>query len=249
MKTILLSGDDAALLLSLRHTLSNLGYRVELIRNYQTLPGAIHGSQPDVIVVDLAILDIRAHKICQRLRKSPHTSDVPLIIVSQKPSPEAVASIFDAGADLFMSKPIVPIELAARIRALLRRREAQEAWHDNPVIEIDSQQRVARVDERDVLLTPVEFELLNQLCDKGEEYQSARQLLSRVWNYPDGSGDTALVRNHIRNLRFKLEQDPERPRIVESLPKRGYRVNAEVRWLDEKPRPFKSEPQQAMQSG
>ena len=154
-----------------------------------------------------------------------------LVVLSHDHEPDEIATVLDAGADLFMSKPIVVPELVARVRALLRRKGPDTVWDMQAILEIDANQRVVRInDERSVQLTPVEFELLSFLIESDEEYHSARELLGLVWNYPEGSGDTALVRNHIRNLRSKLEDDPERPRIVESMPKRGYRINAQVKW-------------------
>lgn len=232
MKTILITGDDASLLLSLRHNLSEFGYKVVIVRNYNALPAAISDHKPECVLMDLPTLDKASIRLCSRVRKMPYASQLPLVITSQRASAEQVADIFDAGADIFMAKPITVSELAARLRALLRRREIHQAWHENPTLVIDPQQRIVKINDRNVTLTPVEFELLSHLAQMDDEYQSARQLLRAVWNYPEGAGDTALVRNHIRNLRFKLEEDPERPRLVESLPKRGYRINADVHWIE-----------------
>jgi DNA-binding response OmpR family regulator len=78
---------------------------------------------------------------------------------------------------------------------------------------------------RKIDLTPTEYELLVALCQNPGEHMDATRLLEQVWHYPPGDGDPALVRNHVRNLRRKLEHDPDRPRIVTSAHGRGYAVS------------------------
>ncbi len=79
-----------------------------------------------------------------------------------------------------------------------------------------------------VSLTPVEFDLLNYLCQTPNEWHTTQTLLADVWDYPEDVGDAALVRNHIRNLRRKLESNPDRPSIILSRHRRGYIIRARV---------------------
>jgi DNA-binding response OmpR family regulator len=97
-----------------------------------------------------------------------------------------------------------------------------------PLLTIDSTLRTITLNQRAVSLTAIEFDLLDYLSRHHDRYHTALDLLASVWDYPPGAGDTALVRNHIHNLRHKLENDPDRPRIILSLHGRGYRLNAEV---------------------
>jgi DNA-binding response OmpR family regulator len=85
------------------------------------------------------------------------------------------------------------------------------------------------VNDRCVELTQVEFDLLMFLCGAPNQLHSTQSLLSDVWQYPNGAGDTALVRNHIRNLRRKIEEDPDHPSIIQSRHGRGYAVRAAVK--------------------
>jgi DNA-binding response OmpR family regulator len=89
------------------------------------------------------------------------------------------------------------------------------------------------VDGREVELTQVEYELLLYLCREPDKLHSTHELLMKVWQYPSDAGDAALVRNHVRNLRRKLEIAPERPEIVQSRHGRGYTVRAQIEFADE----------------
>jgi two-component system, OmpR family, response regulator MtrA len=232
MKTILLAGEDTNFLAALRNILADAEYETVLVRNFQQVSGQINKQLPDLIILDVEAVDASLLHFCKRLRQNPATMDVKLIILGERRDPQEMPQLLDAGADLYLSKPYQSSELIARIRALLRRRDTVMHWKNGSVIEIDLAHRLLKVNGRLVLLTPMEFDLMAYLCQASEEYLSAQLLLKNVWRYPDGSGDTALVRNHIRNLRAKIEDDSDRPRIIESLPKRGYRINGDVRWVE-----------------
>ena len=232
MNTILLVGEDASLLLNLRHALNENGFEAVIVRNIQQLAPSLVKHEPDLILLEVVRVDATTLNLCKRIRQQAGVDTLPIVVAAKRQTAEDVAQVLDAGADLFMAKPLVMSELVARTRALLRRRERTTSWNDQTLLEIDLQERAVRVNGRDVSLTPVEFELLNYLCQNTDRYHPAQLLLKSVWKYPDGAGDTALVRNHVRNLRFKIEDDPDRPKVIESLPKRGYRVNAVVRWVD-----------------
>lgn len=230
MSKILLAGEDASLILTLRHELSEDGHDVRTARKQNSILRAVAEEAPDLVVVEIAEINARSIDLVRKIRQTPSVMASALVALSRGHEADEVASVLDAGADLFMARPIAMPELKARIRALLRRSGPLAVWENQIVMEINPTQRLVRIGDRTAQLTPVEYDLLAYMCASDEEYHPARHLLHEVWEYPPGAGDTALVRNHIRNLRAKLEEDPERPRILESMPKRGYRVNAEVRW-------------------
>src|SRR5206468_3630098 len=95
-------------------------------------------------------------------------------------------------------------------------------------IVINRRDKTVKVRDRAVELTPTEYDLLNVLCQTPGEHIPTTALLERVWQYPPGSGDPALVRNHVRNLRRKLEMDPDHPRIVTCFQGRGYTISADI---------------------
>jgi len=99
---------------------------------------------------------------------------------------------------------------------------------DVAAIRIQSNRYRVYVNDTEVLLTRVEFDLLKYLCGSPYRLHSTEELLANVWQYPDGVGDAALVRNHVHNLRRKIEIDPERPLIIQSRHGRGYVVKARI---------------------
>jgi DNA-binding response OmpR family regulator len=150
-----------------------------------------------------------------------------LVLVSSKTAQE-VAELLDAGADDCLRKPLAPRELAARVRALLRR--TIRPRHD-ALITLNSNEKTVHVGGRLIELTSTEFELLDALCQNPGEHIATSTLLEQVWHYPPGAGDPALVRNHVRNLRRKLENDPDRPRVITCFQGRGYSVSARIQRL------------------
>ncbi len=161
--------------------------------------------------------------LSKQVRAVPGLATVPILCVVNASSAQDVAQVLDSGGDDCLRKPFVVRELAARVRALLRRKARPAA----PLV-LDPLNKAVQVHGRSVDLTPTEFDLLDALCQAQGEHLSASDLLEQVWNYPPGVGDPALVRNHVRNLRRKLERDPNRPRIVTSAHGRGYTVAIDI---------------------
>jgi two-component system response regulator VicR len=150
------------------------------------------------------------------------------VFITGSDSPYTIAEAMDAGGDDFIRKPFIVREFTARLRAHLRRVTRVEPVDTLPTIRIYPDLRVVLVDDREIDLTQVEFDLLKFLCLAPTKLHSTQDLLIQVWQYPPDAGDTALVRNHIRNLRRKLEDSPERPEIIQSRHGRGYTIKAHV---------------------
>lgn len=230
MKEILIAGSDPRFLLNLQKSLVNEQYDIVLLNTDTDLRADLIDYSADLMILDIDVVNHRTLQLCQDIRSLIDT--LPLIVLAQEPDTHEVIDLLDAGADLFLEKPFATPELIARIRALLRRHRGEGSWDDPSQLFLEPRQRTVKINQRHIKLTRMEFVLLSYLCQDTENHHSAQKLLKEVWKYPNGTGDTALVRNHIRNLRNKLEEDPERPRIVESLPKRGYRINADVHWMN-----------------
>lgn len=225
---ILTVNDDSAEREAIGRVLQRAGaYRVLEAADGQTALRLAREYRPDVIILDAALHDMNSVDLCERLRKLPWVGDTPILFLSGQPTPEQIARALDSGGDSFMPNPHIHQELPARIRALLRRTPARgPTW---PVtLSLCPGSSRAGVNGYSVTLTRTEFDLLDYLCR--DPYQTYRtgELLEAVWGYPRGQGDGALVRNHVRNLRRKIEEDPEHPRILVSHPRRGYAVHARV---------------------
>ncbi|GAA4852767.1 response regulator transcription factor [Actinomycetospora corticicola] len=177
----------------------------------------------DVALIDLMLPGVDGMALCRSLRER---GDLPIIIVTARSDTDDVIAGLEAGADDYVTKPVVPGELAARVRALLRRRRAG----GQPRRELVVADLVLRPEEgvvtragEPIALTRTEFRLLTELVEGEGRVVSREDLLQRVWGY-DYFGDTRLLDVHVRRLRRKIEQDPDAPSVVLTVRGHGYRV-------------------------
>ena len=180
-----------------------------------------------VILPDRALPDMHGHTLCTRLRTLPFVERAAVLFVGQRPSADAIARALDCGGDDYIRCPFDALELQARVRALSRRARPRRIAA-TVTLHLDAANYSVRVGRRSVRLTPTEFALLSYLCGHPRQLHSAHSLLEALWGRSPSHGNTALVRNHIRNLRRKIEENPARPRIIVSLHGRGYTVRANV---------------------
>jgi DNA-binding response OmpR family regulator len=226
MYDILVVDDDPQTLDMVELVLKREGYNVMRAFSAADAMRVVEVTTPDLFVIDAVLPEVDGLALCRKLRANPQTKDVPIIFVTGRESPYDVADALNAGGDDYLRKPFVPRELTARIRAHIRRSFYLDA--DVPVIRIHPDTYRVYVNDREVHLTRVEFELLKFLCVSPYRLHSTDDLLAKVWQYPNGVGDAALVRNHIHNLRHKLEPEPERPALIQSRHGRGYVVKARI---------------------
>jgi DNA-binding response OmpR family regulator len=232
MYEILIVDDDAQILDMVEIVLKREGYTVLRAFSGQAALETAERASPDLFVIDAMMPEMDGITLCRRLRALPHTANTPIIFLTGNNAPNSVVDALNSGGDDFIRKPFVPRELAARVRAHIRRATFY-AESDVPSIRILPTQYRVFVSDREVALTRVEFDLLKHLCSAPYKLHSTEDLLASVWQYPDGVGDAALVRNHVHNLRRKIEIDPERPLVIQSRHGRGYVVKAQVQINDE----------------
>jgi DNA-binding response OmpR family regulator len=224
---ILLVEDDERIRTSTRLSLEDEGYELEeaesgeeAIEAYQR---ALAGQPFDLLVIDIMLPGMDGFECCREIRK---ISTVPIIMVTARTDTHDVVAGLEAGADDYVRKPFEPKELAARIRAGLRRARTTEG---GPVtlsfgdLEILRDAGVVKVNGEDVHLTRTEFLLLCELAANTGKVLSREQLLERVWSY-DYFGDGRLVDVHVRRLRTKIEADPSEPRHVLTVRGLGYKL-------------------------
>jgi two-component system, OmpR family, alkaline phosphatase synthesis response regulator PhoP len=228
MHRIFVVDDDTQMLGLIEQLLEREGYAVTTATTAQQVLDTIEDNLPDLIIIDAILPGMDGLKLCRQLRKNPKVAHLPVVFITGNDSPYTIAEALDAGGDDFIRKPFVMREFTARLRAHLRRVTRIEPVDDLPTIRIFPDMRTVLVDDREVDLTQVEFDLLKYLCHAPTKLHSTQDLLIHVWQYPPDAGDTALVRNHIRNLRRKLEDSPERPEIIQSRHGRGYTIKARV---------------------
>lgn len=221
---LLLIEDDDDVRLVLRLALEDEGYQVVEARDGKAGLAAFERDEPDLVLLDLRLPDIQGFEVCRTIRSS---SIVPIIIVTGNTDTYDLVVGLEAGADDYVTKPVNPKELAARIRALLRRVQLHGASLPKAVtlgdIELRREQGVVLKAGVELQLTKTEFNLLCEFADHPGLVLSRDQLLERVWGY-DYLGDSRLVDAHIRRLRVKVEDQPEEPRLILTVRGIGYKL-------------------------
>jgi DNA-binding response OmpR family regulator len=220
---LLLVEDDERIRLALHLALADEGCEVVEAASGEEALELLGCTSVDVVLLDLMLPGVDGLEVCRTLRAR---DDLPIIIVTARTDTSDVIGGLEAGADDYVTKPLVASELAARIRALLRRRHPVAAGRPTlrvGDVEIFPDEDVVRRAGVDVHLTRTEFRLLTELAGAAGKVVTREELLRRVWGY-DYFGDTRLLDVHIRRLRRKVEHDPDDPQCVLTVRGRGYKA-------------------------
>jgi DNA-binding response OmpR family regulator len=226
--TLLFVEDDPAIRGALRLALEDEGYEVVEAEDGQTGLRLFAEQHSDLVLLDLRLPDISGFEVCRQLRQS---SIVPIIMVTAQTDTHDLVAGLEAGADDYVTKPVVAKELAARIRAALRRTSLTESSSTNSANEVSHfgdvqlfrELSVVRKAGVEVSLTKTEYNLLAEFANHPNMVLSRDQLLERVWGY-EYLGDSRLVDAHIRRLRVKIEQQADDPKIICTVRGMGYRL-------------------------
>lgn len=220
-QTILLVEDDESFREVLAYSLRREGYEVREARDGQEALVNARDDTPDLIVLDVMLPGLDGFSICRILRAE---MDTPIILLTARMGEMDKIVGLESGADDYVTKPFSTGELVARIRAVMRR--ARPA-HNGLVIEqgplrLNLERRRAYRQERELTLSPKEFDLLAELMRHPGIALSRDTLMDRVWGY-DFMGDTRTVDVHIRWLREKIEEEPSNPAYIQTVRGVGYR--------------------------
>lgn len=223
MSRILIVEDDERIRSSMRLALEEEGYAVEDVASGEEAISLFAADPFELVLIDLMLPGMDGFETCRTLRRQ---STVPIIMVTARSDTHDVVAGLEAGADDYVTKPFVAKELAARIRALLRRSRPDDA--DNSTlsfgdVEIEPEAGVVRRGGNEVHCTRTEFRLLCELADHPGKVLTREHLLERVWGY-DYFGDGRLVDVHVRRLRTKMEPDPANPRFILTVRGMGYKL-------------------------
>jgi DNA-binding response OmpR family regulator len=217
--------DDDAIRLALRLALEDEGYEVREAANGAEGLAEFAQHESDLVLLDLRLPDMSGFDVCRALRAA---SIVPIIIITAQTDTHDMVAGLEAGADDYVTKPVVPKELAARIRALLRRVQRQESSTSPRAarfgdVELRREQGIVLKGGKELSLTKTEFRLMCEFADHVGAVLSRDQLLERVWGY-EYLGDSRLVDAHVRRLRVKIEDQPDDPRLIVTARGIGYRL-------------------------
>ncbi len=222
--SLLFIEDDDQIRLALKLALEDEGYQVREAPDGASGLAAFVEREADLVLLDLRLPDMSGFDVCRSLRAR---SIVPIIMITAQTDTYDLVAGLEAGADDYITKPVIPKELAARIRALLRRVQLHEtsAPHVSRFgdLEVLRDQGLVRKAGKELSLTKTEFRLLCEFADHAGAVLSRDQLLERVWGY-EYLGDSRLVDAHVRRLRVKVEDQPDDPRHIVTVRGLGYRL-------------------------
>jgi len=220
---VLVVDDEAAILRFLKPALEANNYEMASAGTVAEAIKRIAADTPDIVLLDLGLPDGDGKDVIRRARE---WSDVPVVVLSAREREAEKIESLDLGADDYVNKPFNIGELMARMRAALRHRLQRKA--EIPVLrvgdlEVDAVRRRATRAGAELKLTPKEFELLSFLARHAGRVITHKQILAAVWG-PAHTEDTQYLRVYIGQLRQKIEEKPDDPRIVLTEPGIGYRI-------------------------
>ncbi len=220
---VLIIDDEPPIRKLLRMGLTTQGYQVLDAPNGKTALQLLD-QKPDLVLLDLGLPDIQGHELLRMIR-ARHES-VPIVVLSSRGDEAGKVQALDLGADDYVTKPFGMEELLARMRAALRHQ--LQVHGERPIFRIDDLsvdlvRRIVKVGEKEVKLSPKEYELLRVLVQHAGKVLTHKFLLGQLW---DNLTDAQYLRVYVRQVRQKIEADPEQPHYVLTETGIGYRLRA-----------------------
>jgi two-component system KDP operon response regulator KdpE len=218
---VLIVDDEPPIRRLLRTSLNAQDYRTVEAATAAEALASIAADKPDVVILDLGLPDRDGLEVIRMVRA---TSAVPIVVLTSREAERSKVAALDLGADDYVTKPFGMDELMARLRAALRHRLAREGAvpvFTSGDLEVDLVRRYVRVAGAEVKLSPREWDILVLLVAHAGRVLTHRFILGRLWG---AGGDVQQLRVYVRQIRQKIEADPERPRHILTETGVGYRL-------------------------
>ena len=220
---ILVVDDEKKIVEIVKAYLEKEGFAVIVAYDGKAALEQIHRQSPDLIVLDLMLPEVSGLDVCRTVRKE---SNVPIIMLTARDETTDKIVGLELGADDYVTKPFDPKELVTRVKTVLRRFEGNKTTKDLLTIgnlTIDREKRLVQRDGEAVSLTPIEFDLLKTLAENPGRVYSRMQLLDMIQG-DAYEGYERTIDSHIKNLRKKIELDPEHPKYIATVHGVGYKL-------------------------
>lgn len=217
---ILVIEDDASVALFFSRVLEQEGYTVTTAYTGARGYALAQELRPDLILLDLIMPDMYGLDLCRQIRRTARFRATPLLIVTACAAIDQRVAGLDAGADDYITKPLIAEELCARVRAQLRRTRPLQGPPKR--LQIDHATNAVIIDGRSVALTLREYQLLAYLLQHAGSACTQEQLVRAVWGCAPEHLDPGTLRWHIFKLRERIEPDRRRPRYIHTVKQRGY---------------------------
>jgi len=220
---VLVIDDEPPIRKLLRMGLATQGYQIMEAPNGKAALELL-AQKPDLVILDLGLPDIQGHELLRMIRA--RNESVPIVVLSSRGDEAGKVQALDYGADDYVTKPFGMEELLARMRAALRHQ--LQAHGERPVfkvgdLSVDLVRRIVRIGEKEVKLSPKEYDLLRVLVQHAGKVLTHKFLLGELW---DQMTDAQYLRVYVRQLRQKIEHDPERPQYILTETGIGYRLRS-----------------------
>ncbi|MET3791228.1 response regulator [Aquamicrobium terrae] len=220
--TILIVDDEPPIRRLLRTSVGSQGFQVIEAGDGRSALADVERARPDLVILDLGLPDMDGLEVIRALRDGGNA--VPILVLSSRADEKGKVEALDLGADDYVTKPFGTAELFARIRAALRHRLQQQG--EQPVfrsgdLEVDLVRRIVRLRGDEVKLTPKEYDILRMLVAHAGKVLTHRMLMNEIWG---GETDVQYLRIYVRQLRQKIEANPEQPRHILTETGIGYRL-------------------------
>jgi len=226
---VLTVDDDPEVLGTVSRALQREGFEVGRATGGAEALRLLHQRVPDLLILDIIMPGMDGLAVCRAVREEVRYNDLAILFLTARGHTDDVVAGLDAGGDDYVVKPFEVPELAARVRALVRRGQ-RNVLLESPLIAIgplkldSNTHQVTIADGAPVQLTATEHRLLRYLMEHANQALSPHHLLEAVWDYPPQTGDPDLVRAHVRNLRAKLEAADAAKPIIRTIHGVGYMI-------------------------
>ncbi|TPM09874.1 response regulator transcription factor [Mesorhizobium sp. B2-3-11] len=222
---ILVVDDEPPIRKLLRVGLASQGYGVSEAPNAKVAIELMEQEKPDLVLLDLGLPGIGGHDLLRKWRDEG--VDIPVVILSSRTDEAGIVSALELGADDYVTKPFGMNELVARIRVALRHKFQQQG--EKPLFQsgdlsVDLVKRIVKVEDREVKLSPKEYDILRILVQHAGKVLTHHFILKQIW---DDSTDVQYLRVYVRQLRQKIEKTPDQPRYITTETGVGYRLRVE----------------------
>jgi two-component system, OmpR family, response regulator RegX3 len=227
-RTILMVEDEASITVPLAEALEREGFDTEVAHTVREALEATERTLPDLVLLDVMLPDGSGYDVCRRLRER---SNVPIIMLTARGEETDRVVGLELGADDYVVKPFSAREVAARVRAVLRRADSTPAGTERRgargvgPLRLDPDRRSASLDGAELDLTRKEFELLELLLREAGAVVSRERLIDEVWDV-NWFGSTKTLDVHVSSLRRKLGDDSASPRFIHTVRGVGFRLAA-----------------------
>lgn len=221
MATILLVEDDRAIVENLTEFLAGEGFEVTAVSGQTEAVSQLEKTGYDLALLDISLAEGNGFAVCSYMKQN---TDIPVIFLTASGDEYSVVSGLDMGADDYISKPFRPRELVSRINRVLRRTGKAQAVLEAGDVTIDAARAIVKKNNEEIFLSALEYRLLLVLFNNRGILMSRDRLLEEIWDVAGEYVNDNTLTVYIKRLREKVETDPTKPEIIQTVRGMGYRV-------------------------